>query len=108
MSITLHFVNADGREQQIQAQPGRSLMKAAVAGGIEAVAADCGGTLSCATCHVFIDEAWLAHLPGPSEDEEAMLDMTAEPRRSNSRLSCQITLSPPLNGLRVRLPARQY
>jgi 2Fe-2S ferredoxin len=83
-------------------------MRAAVAGGVEAIAADCGGTLSCATCHVLLDEPWRSRLPAPSADEDAMLELTATPREAGSRLSCQIVLDAALNGLVARLPARQY
>ncbi len=108
MSLTLHFIHADGRRQPVRARAGQSLMKAAVAGGIEAVAADCGGTLSCATCHVFLRDAGWAGLPAPAGDEQAMLEMTAEPAQPASRLSCQVVLQPAHDGLEVHLPSRQY
>ncbi len=106
--ITVELVNSAGEVQTLQAQVGRSLMQAAVAAGVQDIAADCGGSLSCATCHVFVDAAWSARLPPPSTDEEAMLDMTGVPRQPHSRLSCQIALVPALHGMRVHLPPSQY
>jgi 2Fe-2S ferredoxin len=106
--LALTLIAADGTEHRIASRPGQSLMRAAVAAGIEGIAADCGGTLSCATCHVFVDPAWLPRLPAPSADERAMLEMTAAPAGATSRLSCQIPLDATLDGLIVRLPDRQY
>jgi 2Fe-2S ferredoxin len=107
-TITIHLQAADGTEQRITGRTGKSLMQAAVAAGVDGIAADCGGCLTCATCHVFVHADWAARLPAASADEAAMLDMTATPRDVNSRLSCQIKLSAELDGLRVRLPAAQY
>jgi ferredoxin, 2Fe-2S len=87
---------------------GQSLMQAAVAADIDGIAADCGGCLNCATCHVYVEEAWLPKLLPPTPQENAMLDLTAAERRPNSRLSCQIRLMPELDGLRVALPDTQY
>jgi 2Fe-2S ferredoxin len=108
MAVTVHLVAADGSRRRIGAKPGRSLMKAAVDAGVDGIAADCGGTLSCATCHVFVDAAWAAKLPPPAADERSMLEMTATPARPTSRLSCQITIVAALDGLVVELPASQY
>jgi 2Fe-2S ferredoxin len=105
---TLHLVHADGHAVTIEGAAGRSLMQAAVAAGVEAIVADCGGTLSCATCHVMLDEPWRGRLPPPGRDEDAMLELTAAPREAGSRLSCQIALSAALDGLVARLPSRQY
>ncbi len=105
---TIHLVHADGHTATIEGRPGRSLMQAAVAAGVEAIVADCGGTLSCATCHVMLDEPWRSRVPAPSSDEDAMLELTAAPRDAGSRLSCQIVIDAALDGLVARLPARQY
>lgn len=99
---------ADGRLHTVEARPGRSLMQAAVDAGVEGIAADCGGCLTCATCHVVVAAEWAAKLPPPSADERSMLEMTASPAEPTSRLSCQITLTPALDGLAVRLPPTQY
>lgn len=108
MTITVHLTAADGTRHDVVGRVGESLMQAAVAAGIDAVAADCGGMLNCATCHVYIDPAWLARLRPPSRDEDATLDMTASPRRPTSRLSCQIALDASLEGLTAGLPDTQY
>lgn len=83
-------------------------MQAATQAGMDAIAADCGGSLTCATCHVYIDTAYLSKLPPPSADELTMLEMTASERKPNSRLSCQITITSELDGLLVQLPETQY
>lgn len=106
MHLTL--IAADGQRHELDAPEGRSLMRVATGAGIEAIAADCGGCLSCATCHVYVDAAWLDRLPPMSGDEHTMLEMTAAERRPNSRLSCEIVLDASLDGLVVHLPETQY
>lgn len=110
--ITINFIAPEGHltltSGSFDAKPGQNLMRAAVSAGLEGIAADCGGALSCATCHVIVDPSWAAHLPAPSVDEGSMLDMTAAPREPHSRLSCQIALDESLDGLTVRLPVSQY
>ena len=110
--VALRFIaaQADGSTSttEVQAVPGQSAMQAAVAAGIGAVAADCGGMLTCGTCHVYVDPAWAERLPPPVDDEVAMLDFTASPRRPHSRLSCQIVVQPEHDGLTLELPERQY
>lgn len=102
------LITPDGAPTDLSAKDGISLMRAAVDAGVDGIAADCGGCLSCATCHVYVDDDWLVRLPPPSTDELAMLEMTAAERRPGSRLSCQITLETSLDGLVVTLPATQY
>ena len=92
----------------IEAKVGQSLMKAAVGANIEGVAADCGGTLTCATCHVMVREPWLSQLPAMTDDEDGMLDFAACARQANSRLSCQINLTDAMDGMQIDLPASQY
>ena|SRR5438128_7597404 len=104
-SIT--FVHPDGREQCIAVDADESAMQAATRQDINGILAECGGNAMCATCHVYVDENWLARLPAMGDDEEALLDGTAAERRANSRLSCQIKLSADLDGLILRLPERQ-
>ena len=106
--VTVHLRSAQGRTTTVQGKTGQSLMKAAIAAGVHEIAADCGGSLTCATCHVFVDEAWVARLPPPGADELAMLEMTATPARPGSRLSCQILLDPSIEGLVAETPAAQY
>jgi ferredoxin, 2Fe-2S len=102
------LVSHSGEPFELDADSGRSLMRVATHAGIEGIAADCGGCLSCATCHVYVDEAWLQRLPPPQADELAMLELTAQERRPNSRLSCQIHLDDTLHGLTVQMPEHQY
>jgi ferredoxin, 2Fe-2S len=108
VKITLHLRAPDGSVRELHARTGQSLMRAAVQDGVDEIAADCGGCLTCATCHVYVDATWFARLPPADADETAMLEMTAAEHRPTSRLSCQIALTPALDGLRVELPERQY
>ncbi|MEO7393255.1 MAG: 2Fe-2S iron-sulfur cluster-binding protein [Ramlibacter sp.] len=103
--ITVHFAG-DG-PQQVRCKEGQSLMQAAVAANVRGIEADCGGLMTCGTCHVFVREPHFSRLPPPEADEAGMLEFTAEPRRPNSRLSCQIELTGELDGLTVDLPADQ-
>lgn len=106
--IKIHLVAPDGSETTLQAKPGESLMQAAVAANVRGIEADCGGLLTCATCHVYVREPFAAQLPPPQDDELGMLEFTAAPRQPNSRLSCQIQLVPALDGLTVDLPLTQH
>lgn len=83
-------------------------MEAAVAANVPGIEADCGGLMTCATCHVLVREPFAARLPPPERDELAMLEFTAVPRQPNSRLSCQIELTEALDGLTVDLPPSQH
>ena len=94
--------------QEVEAQSGQSVMQAATAAGVDGIVAECGGVLSCATCHVYVTPQWADRLPAPSDDELAMLPFTAVERRDISRLSCQIILDDSLDGLALELPERQY
>ncbi|KQT10172.1 2Fe-2S iron-sulfur cluster-binding protein [Ramlibacter sp. Leaf400] len=106
--IKVHLVPADGGEAlTVQGKPGQSLMQAAVDANVHGIEAECGGLMTCATCHVYVREPFLAALPPPTQDELGMLEFTASPRRANSRLSCQIALGPALDGLTVDLPPTQ-
>lgn len=106
--IQIHLIHANGTEQTIAAREGQSLMQAAVDAHVEGIDADCGGTLTCATCHVLVAPQWADRLAPPSREEQGLLDFTAVARQGNSRLSCQITLEPALDGLTVQLPASQH
>ena len=106
--ITIHLWAPDGAETTLQAREGESLMQAAVAANVPWIAADCGGMLTCATCHVYVREPFAARLPAPQADELAMLEFAAAERRPTSRLSCQIELGDDLDGLTVDLPDSQH
>jgi 2Fe-2S ferredoxin len=97
------FINSQGQEFTVEVEAGTSLMRAATTNGIAGIVADCGGTAACATCHVFVDEAYLDRLAPPSPNEEQMLDCTAADRQPNSRLSCQLIMNEALDGIRVTI-----
>ena len=107
-TVAFELVERDGTRHALAAPAGTSVMRAAVAAGIDGIKADCGGVMTCATCHVYVDLEWLERLPPPSADEDAMLEMTAAPRLPTSRLGCQLQLSPALDGLVATLPETQY
>lgn len=102
------FVRPGGEEVAVDVSDGTSVMQAAVSNGITEVVAECGGTLACATCHVYVADEFLTELPAVSADEAEMLDYTAADREPGSRLSCQLPVGPELDGIVVRLPAEQY
>ena len=110
--IAIHFIAAGaGGERataEIDCSKGKSLMQAAIEAGIAGIEADCGGMLTCGTCHVYVREPHASALPAPGPDEMAMLEFTASPRQANSRLSCQIELTEAMDGLAVDLPASQH
>jgi ferredoxin len=101
--ITVTFINADGESLEVQAVDGRSLLDVAQAAG-QPLEGTCEGQMACSTCHVIIDKDWFDRLPRAVEDEEDMLDLASGARRT-SRLSCQIILTPELDGLVVHVPA---
>lgn len=101
------FIHPDGTEEGLEAPVGVSVMAVATGRGIAGLIGECGGSAMCATCHVYVDPAWLPKLPPPLPNELEMLECTASERRPESRLSCQIQLDARLHGLVVRLPERQ-
>jgi ferredoxin, 2Fe-2S len=107
-TIAVHLVAHNGAVTTIAAKIGKSLMEAATSANVDGIAADCGGLMTCATCHIYVDERFASQLGSPDTEETAMLAFTAEKRQPNSRLSCQITLTAELDGLTVKLPASQY
>lgn len=106
--ITVHITDHNGMTSSLDGKIGKTLMDVATAKNIDGIAADCGGLMTCATCHVFVDEPFATKLGPPGAEELGMLAFAAVPTQPNSRLSCQINLSADLNGLRVTLPATQY
>jgi 2Fe-2S ferredoxin len=83
-------------------------MQGAVNNGISGVVAECGGSMACATCHVYVDDAWLDRLPEVDDMESQMLDCVAAERRANSRLGCQVNVSDEVSGMIVQIPETQY
>ncbi|WP_316181230.1 MULTISPECIES: 2Fe-2S iron-sulfur cluster-binding protein [unclassified Bradyrhizobium] len=104
---TITFIHPDNRSESVEVEDGASVMLAALTHRIDGIVAECGGNAVCATCHVYVDDAWTGKLDPVSDDEDALLDGTAAERRPNSRLSCQIKVQPALAGLVVRIPDRQ-
>jgi len=104
--IDVTFITHKGDRHTVSADDGLSVMLAALNNGINGILADCGGALSCATCHVHVASDWMEKVGQPSADEVEMLEMAVDPD-DRSRLSCQIILSSDLDGLEVILPASQ-
>tara|TARA_B100000886_G_scaffold167408_1_gene114444 strand:+ start:22 stop:342 length:321 start_codon:yes stop_codon:yes gene_type:complete len=100
------YIEFNGKSHSIDIENGLSVMEGAVQNNIPGIDADCGGGLSCATCHVYVNDDWFDLLDKKTDGEEDMLDQAYEPKK-NSRLSCQITVSQKLDGLIVKLPEKQ-
>lgn len=98
------FVEAIGSQKIVEAQNGFSLIRTVFDHGIEGLAAECGGALSCGTCHAFVAEGWFDRLPAPSENEQILLEYVPNVR-PNSRLICQITVSEMLDGMVIEIPS---
>jgi ferredoxin, 2Fe-2S len=104
--VQITFIDSDDTSRTVEAEVGATVMETAIKNGIPGIEAECGGACACATCHVYVDEAWQAKTGQASPMEEDMLDFGFDVRPS-SRLSCQIKVSDDLNGLVVRTPSRQ-
>ena len=100
------YIEHNGKLHTIEVANGLSVMEGAVQNNIPGIDADCGGSMACATCHVYVKENWFNKLPKKEDGEEDMLDMAFEPKK-NSRLSCQIMVTEELDGLEVNLPEKQ-
>ncbi|MEP7352348.1 MAG: 2Fe-2S iron-sulfur cluster-binding protein [Acidobacteriota bacterium] len=96
-----------GLSVEVDVPEGDTVMEGAVQNGIDGIVAECGGNCQCATCHVYVEEQFLSLLAAPSEDELAMLDSTSAERKPNSRLSCQLRVTPKFEGLVVHTPDKQ-
>jgi 2Fe-2S ferredoxin len=101
------FIQPDGTEQTVDGEPGSTVMETAKVNLIEGIEAECGGACACATCHVYVDDAWKEKTGAPNQMEEDMLDFACDVRPT-SRLSCQIRVTPELDGLIVRIPEKQF
>lgn len=103
------YIEHSGVEHVVDVPLGENVMRGALYNGVEGIVGECGGGLSCATCHCYVDGAWSAKVGGPAtQAEEELLESAACPVRPTSRLSCQIEMSDALDGLVVRLPESQY
>ena len=101
------YISHQGKTTTLDVPTGNSVMEGAVKNGVDGIVAECGGACMCATCHVYVDEAWLPKLDPIGDEQEEMLNATFAERKSNSRLSCQIAVRADLDGLVVRMPDRQ-
>lgn len=104
---TITFIDASGQTTNVNISDGWTLMQGAITNGVEGILGECGGSCSCATCHCYVQESRAQELPPPSKNELEMLEHVAAPRQPNSRLACQIKISPELEGLCVELPEIQ-
>ena len=100
------YIENDGKEHTVDVQNGLTVMEGAVQNDIPGIDADCGGSMACATCHVYVKDDWYNKLDEKSEGEDDMIDQAYDPKK-NSRLSCQITVSDKIEGLIVHLPEKQ-
>lgn len=105
--VRIRYVQPDGTERAVDVEPGESLMEAAVNNRVDGIVAECGGACMCATCHVYVDDEYMAAAGAASAGEEEMMEAVAAERRPNSRLSCQIKATPELDGAVVRIAPEQ-
>ena len=101
------FVDAAGQSRTVEAEDGSTVMETALKNSVPGIEAECGGACACATCHVYVDDAWRAATGQPETMEEDMLDFAFDVREA-SRLSCQIKVTDALDGLVVRIPEKQF
>ena len=100
------YIQPDGGQFEVEVPVGNSVMEGAIDNGIDGILAECGGSCTCATCHVYVDASWIDKVGTPGEFEQDLLEMVIDPA-PNSRLSCQIKITEDLDGLVVRLPNAQ-
>lgn len=105
--IKITFIQPDGASQVVEAEEGFTVMEAAKKADVPGIEAECGGACACATCHVYVDPAWREKTGAPTEIEEDMLDFAFDVREE-SRLCCQIKVTSSLDGLILRVPAKQF
>lgn len=103
----IHYVSHDGADRAVEVPAGESVMRGAVLNAVPGIDADCGGECACATCHVYVDDAWKDKVGAASEQETSMLGFV-DSVKDSSRLSCQIKVTPELDGLVVHLPESQH
>jgi ferredoxin, 2Fe-2S len=101
------YVEFNGKEHVIDVPNGLTVMEGARDNGVPGIEADCGGACACSTCHVYVDETWVDRLPPKEAMEADMLDFAYKPDPARSRLTCQLKVSPALEGLRVQMPEKQ-
>lgn len=103
------YVDHEGHAHETEIAVGENVMRGALYNGIEGIAGECGGALSCATCHCYVDDAWMGAVGGPSSPaEEELLESAAAPLKPTSRLSCQIFMTEAMDGLVIHMPENQF
>jgi 2Fe-2S ferredoxin len=100
------YIEPNGTQRTVDVARGVSVMQGAIDNNVRGIIAECGGGCSCATCHVYVDEAWMQKVGEKSQGEDDMLEAVVD-LKPNSRLSCQIAMSDALDGLIVHMPAKQ-
>jgi len=101
------FITHKGERHDVEVENGYSVMEAAINNNIAGIVAECGGACACATCHSYIDEAWIGKMPEMDDMEDSMLD-AAYDRRDNSRLTCQLEMNDEWDGLVVHVAENEY
>ena len=104
--VKITFVEHDGSRTEVEARPGLSLMKNAVAANVPGILAECGGNCACGTCRIYFDPEWAPHMPPPRDSETEMLDYWDE-TGDGVRLSCQVPVVEGMDGMELRLPETQ-
>ena len=97
------YIHSNGERSEADVPDGQNLMLAATGHDIDGIVGDCGGVMSCATCHVIVEEPFVEQLPPVGDTENQMLDYTAAPREPGSRLACQVVMNAALDGISVRI-----
>ena len=100
------YITSDEKTYQVDVENGLTVMEGAIQNDIPGIDADCGGSMACATCHVYVEEKWFNKIPKAEDAEIDMIDMSFEPKK-NSRLSCQIIVTNELEGLTITTPKKQ-
>lgn len=101
------YIEHDGTPHEVEVPTGLTVMEGARDNSVPGIEADCGGACACSTCHVYVDPAWIDRLPAKEPMEEDMLDFAYKPQPGRSRLTCQLKVTPALDGLVVQMPEKQ-
>jgi 2Fe-2S ferredoxin len=101
------YITQDGKHHEVEVENGYSVMEGAINNDIEGIVAECGGACACATCHSYVDEAWLDKMPPMDDMEDSMLDAAFE-RKNTSRLTCQIEMKDEFDGLIIHVADNEY
>jgi 2Fe-2S ferredoxin len=108
VSIQIYIIQPNGAQEELNCDEHNSLLEAVQSGGIDGLVGECGGNCACGTCHCYVEYAPEGVLDAVSAEEDQMLDFVVTPRQDNSRLACQIKLTPAHAGMRIKMPERQF